>query len=785
MKLRQYQIDGIAQIDEHIRNGKKRILLCATMGAGKTELAAAFIKRCLDYDFPCMLVVRGRELVNNAADRFISRGLDVSVAMAGDWRFDLKKNLQVCSVDTLNSRSVYPFKDKKCIIFLDECFSGDTEILTENGFIRFDELKDQKVAQYRTPDGAITFVDPIRKIKKMPTSRMINFRSDKGGDFLITEKHNMLFKKKDKFLKSTLAELDSNSQMISAGLGVGKDDVLTDVERISIAYQADGSNHYFSKDGIQTMSFTFSKERKVTEFKNLVERMGLDIHETPIRKSKDNVKESRRFLVKIKRKMNKSIVDLFDISNISSRKAADIIEYMNIWDGHVATDNVYLYTSTSKKDADTYQSIACLAGFQTNMVEVEDKRKNSYSKVYRLFINKSKYGLKSKSFKKEYVEYSDYVYCVEVPDGNIVVRRGGNTLVTGNCHKDYKKIFEEYPEAIIIGMTGTPYTDMSMYECYVEPISPQDLRDSGFLVRDKIFCPHLMDVSAVKISAGDFNRKELSNIVTKSAVVGNIVQDWIDLGDNRPTVCFAVSVEHSKQLAQAFRAEGIPAIHCDSSSTKDERLEAKEGLESGKIKVVCNVDIFSTGWDCPVVGCIILARPSWSLCWYLQAVGRGVRPFGDKSHCIVLDNAGNVFRHGSHFKVREISLEKPEKRKKSKQYENRAKTCENCYLIFDPSEHKSCPDCGWEIPTGDRKVHTVDGKLIEYAEHEDDRRDRRKAMIIERYKKIERTRRAKNFRPVWTFAELFKDFTREEMVHLRLVTQVPSQFLPLQEVHQN
>ena len=473
MKLRPYQVSAIEQIDEHIRNGKKRILLCATMGAGKTTVSAAFIKRCLDYDFPCVFVVRGRELVKNAVDRFNDYGLDLSVAMAGDWRYDPRKLLQVCSIDTMKARSIYPFKGKRCVIFLDE------------------------------------------------------------------------------------------------------------------------------------------------------------------------------------------------------------------------------------------------------------------------------------------------------------------------AHFSYDSVFEEYQEAIIIGMTGTPYTDMSNYECYVEPISPQDLRDAGFLVRDKIFCPHLMDVSAVKMTAGDFNRKELDNVVTKSAVVGNIVQDWIDLGDNRPTVCFAVSVEHSKQLAQAFRAEGIPAIHCDSSSTKDERLEAKEGLESGKIKVVCNVDIFSTGWDCPVVGCIILARPSWSLCWYLQAVGRGVRPFGDKSHCIVLDNAGNVFRHGSHFKVREISLEKPEKRKKSKQYENRAKTCENCYLIFDPSEHKSCPDCGWEIPSGDRKVHTVDGKLIEYAEHEDDRRDRRKAMIIERYKKIERTRRAKNFRPVWTFAELFKDFTREEMVHLRLVTQVPSQFLPLQEVHQN
>ena len=94
MKLRDYQVSAIEQIDEHIRNGKKRILLCASPGAGKTNLSAAFIRRCLDYDYPCVFIVRGRELVFNAADRFKSLGLDFSVAMAGDWRFDLKKLLQ-------------------------------------------------------------------------------------------------------------------------------------------------------------------------------------------------------------------------------------------------------------------------------------------------------------------------------------------------------------------------------------------------------------------------------------------------------------------------------------------------------------------------------------------------------------------------------------------------------------------------------------------------------------------------------------------------------------------
>ena len=351
------------------------------------------------------------------------------------------------------------------------------------------------------------------------------------------------------------------------------------------------------------------------------------------------------------------------------------------------------------------------------------------------------------------------------------------------AHMDYKTIFLNYPDAIIIGMTGTPFSDMSNYEVFVQPIKPYEARDMGFLVQETIYCPHIIDTSAVSMRAGDFNKKELNNVVTKSAVVGNIVKDWKEFGDNRPTVCFCVSVEHSEMIAQEFRANGIPAVHHDANSTDQERKQARLDLISGKIKVICNVNIFSTGWDCPAVSCIILARPTWSINWYLQSVGRGMRPYPGKTNCIVLDNAGNVFRHGTHFKVRDISLEKPEKRK-SRAYDTRVKTCEECFLVFDPIENECCPDCGWKIPTGKgRNIMKIDGKLVEYQEPKANSAERRKAMVIARYKELERARRAKGFREVWVFAQLLKDFSREEIAHLRLVTVVPSQFLPLPVSH--
>jgi superfamily II DNA or RNA helicase len=349
-------------------------------------------------------------------------------------------------------------------------------------------------------------------------------------------------------------------------------------------------------------------------------------------------------------------------------------------------------------------------------------------------------------------------------------------ILLDEAHLDYSKVFEAYPDAYFIGLTGTPFGDMSVYDAFVQPIIPFEARDMGFLVIDKVYCPHFMDVSAVKMTMGDFNKKELNSVVTSSAIVGNVVQDWKDLGENRPTVCFATSIEHSLQLKQAFCEAGVKAIHCDASSSDQERKKAKEDIESGKVLVLCNVDIFSTGWDCPSISCIILARPTWSLCWYLQAVGRGVRSHHGKTNCIVLDNAGNIFRHGSHFKVRDISLDPPNKRK-SRAYETRVTTCKDCYFVFDPSLHEECPECGWTIPKNSRKVNHIDGKLIEYEESPSDTKERRKKMIIAKYHQLEWGRKKGKLHPDWSFIQLFKEYSREEMAELKRVTVVPVRFL--------
>ena len=330
-------------------------------------------------------------------------------------------------------------------------------------------------------------------------------------------------------------------------------------------------------------------------------------------------------------------------------------------------------------------------------------------------------------------------------------------VILDECHKDYSSIFERYPIQYILGMTATPFAhDMSMFEDYVQPLEPWELRDAGVLVPEKVYCPHVVDTSSLKIVAGDFKRNEVEKLVTNSEVVGDVVRDYEAFGSRRPAVCFAVSIEHSKQLRDEFIRRGIPATHCDANSTNDERDQAKKGLENGSIKVVCNVDIFSTGWDCPIVSCVILARPTWSQIWYLQSIGRGLRSFPGKTDCIVLDNAGNIYRHGGPYKFRQIDLNKPEKgKKKSYTPDESVRTCQECYAVYESKEY-TCPYCGAMPPI--RQVKTRDGELRLYEETEAEREERIKREAQSSYHKLLWVARKKNLPKSWLREQIKKKY---------------------------
>src|SRR5262249_59701564 len=128
--------------------------------------------------------------------------------------------------------------------------------------------------------------------------------------------------------------------------------------------------------------------------------------------------------------------------------------------------------------------------------------------------------------------------------------------------------------------------------------------------------------------------------------VGNIVSDWNGYGQNSPTVVFAVGVAHSIHLRDEFLKSGVKAEHIDGDTPRDERDATLRRLAAGETTVVANCMVLTEGWDCPQVGCTVLARPTKSMGLFRQMVGRVLRPAPGKVNAIVLDHSGAVYRHG-------------------------------------------------------------------------------------------------------------------------------------------
>ncbi|MBV8071710.1 MAG: hypothetical protein JO270_17500 [Acidobacteriaceae bacterium] len=122
-----------------------------------------------------------------------------------------------------------------------------------------------------------------------------------------------------------------------------------------------------------------------------------------------------------------------------------------------------------------------------------------------------------------------------------------------------------------------------------------------------------------------------------------------------------MTVEHAQDVARAFREAGWRARCVHGGSPKNERDEAIAGLATGEVQILCACDLISEGLDVPVVGAVILLRPTKSLVLYMQQVGRGLRPAEDKDRLIVLDHASNTMKHGFAETPRNWSLKGQEK----------------------------------------------------------------------------------------------------------------------------
>jgi len=149
-----------------------------------------------------------------------------------------------------------------------------------------------------------------------------------------------------------------------------------------------------------------------------------------------------------------------------------------------------------------------------------------------------------------------------------------------------------------------------------------------------------IDLSGVRQVAGDYDERQLAQVVNQDAFNRLIVDAYQREAPGRQAVVFTCSIDHAQAVADAFSAAGIRAAHVDGEMAESKRRSVLDDFRQKRVNVLTNCNLLTEGWDEPGIGCIIMARPTRSEGLYQQCVGRGARPFPGKDNCIILDLVG-------------------------------------------------------------------------------------------------------------------------------------------------
>lgn len=292
-------------------------------------------------------------------------------------------------------------------------------------------------------------------------------------------------------------------------------------------------------------------------------------------------------------------------------------------------------------------------------------------------------------------------------------------IITDENHhslaNSYRKVYEAFPQARRLGVTATPermdgsgLSDVN--DILIEGVNARWLVEHRFLSPYDYYAPNIK-LPAFRVRRGDFDAAQVAAYFSQHlrTIYGDVLRHYRRLADGQQAICYLPSVAVSQQTAALFSASGIPAAHLDGTTPSAEREYIIHGFRDSRVKILCNVDIISEGFDVPDCSCVILLRPTKSLTLYIQQAMRCMRYQPDK-RAVIIDHVNNIERHGFPDAEREWLLEGHPKPKGSGTAP--VKTCPQCFACV-PANTKSCPHCGYIFEADTRAAgQTLDCELV-------------------------------------------------------------------------
>ena len=220
----------------------------------------------------------------------------------------------------------------------------------------------------------------------------------------------------------------------------------------------------------------------------------------------------------------------------------------------------------------------------------------------------------------------------------------------------YMKILDAFSDSKLLGVTATPHRldywgFAHIFDKLIVSPDPMEFIKSGFLSNYDYYsvppeCPIVDEINAIPIEKGDFAEDSLIRLLDCGSIRSQVVDSYMKYGCGKKAIVYTINKAHNKHLCEEYQKRGISAVTIDCDTPQSERKQLLDEFKKGKIRIICNVNILSEGFDCPDVEVIQITRPTYSLSMYLQQVGRGLRVSPVKDKSVFIDNVGSYLRFG-------------------------------------------------------------------------------------------------------------------------------------------
>jgi superfamily II DNA or RNA helicase len=215
-----------------------------------------------------------------------------------------------------------------------------------------------------------------------------------------------------------------------------------------------------------------------------------------------------------------------------------------------------------------------------------------------------------------------------------------------------------FANTLTYGFTATPifasnkFPMNKLYQTIVVGKQVGELIAEGNLVQNYTLASKLaITLDQLSVKNGRIDDEQQGTLLSKQIYVTEVVNQYEHWALGKKAMVYNANKSHNKIVCEEFRARGYECVSVDDDTPENEREKVLEWYEAKPNAILCNVGLYTKGFDEPTIECIIQNKKTLSLPLYLQMVGRGGRPciFPDgrkKVAFINIDMHRNIDTHG-------------------------------------------------------------------------------------------------------------------------------------------